>query len=111
MAAPGLGHYMRSAGVVPARREAIEAALGAGHDVVVWPGGEVDAMRSWKKRDQVVLGGRKGFIRLAIRQRGSARFRASGKPTAARSGLRRHAARRGRCGSVTSIPARSSTDA
>jgi 1-acyl-sn-glycerol-3-phosphate acyltransferase len=68
MAAPGLGHYMRSAGVIPARREAIEAALGAGHDVVIWPGGEVDAMRSWRKRDTVVLGGRKGFVRLAIRQ-------------------------------------------
>jgi 1-acyl-sn-glycerol-3-phosphate acyltransferase len=35
--------------------------------VIVWPGGQVDAMRSWRKRDQVVLGGRKGFIRQAIR--------------------------------------------
>jgi 1-acyl-sn-glycerol-3-phosphate acyltransferase len=68
MAAPGLGHYMRLAGVVPARRQAIEAALAAGHDVIIWPGGDIDAMRSWTKRDKVVLGGRKGFVRLAIRQ-------------------------------------------
>jgi 1-acyl-sn-glycerol-3-phosphate acyltransferase len=29
----------------------------------------VDSFRAWTKRDQVVLGERKGFIRLAIRQR------------------------------------------
>jgi 1-acyl-sn-glycerol-3-phosphate acyltransferase len=67
MAAPGLGRYLRAAGVLPARRGAIEAALAAGHDVVIWPGGEVDAMRSWRKRDTVVFAGRKGFVRLAIR--------------------------------------------
>jgi 1-acyl-sn-glycerol-3-phosphate acyltransferase len=67
MAAPGLGDYMRAAGTIPAKRDAIEAALGAGHDVVLWPGGEVDAMRTWRKRDQVELGGRTGWVRLAIR--------------------------------------------
>ena len=45
----------------------VSAAFAAGHDVVIWPGGEVDAMRSWSKRHDVVLGGRKGFIRQAIR--------------------------------------------
>jgi 1-acyl-sn-glycerol-3-phosphate acyltransferase len=67
LAAPGLGDYMRAAGTIPAKQEAIEAALAAGHDVVLWPGGELDAMRSWRKRDTVVLGGRKGWVRLAIR--------------------------------------------
>lgn len=67
MALPGLGTYFRNLGVIPAKRESIGAAFAAGHDVVIWPGGEVDAMRSWKKRDTVVLGGRKGFIRQAIR--------------------------------------------
>jgi len=67
MAAPGLGDYMRAAGTIPANRGAIEAALAAGHDVVLWPGGEVDAMRSWRKRDTIVLGGRTGWVRLAIR--------------------------------------------
>ena len=67
MRLPGLGRYFRLAGVIPASRAGVTAALAAGHDVIVWPGGQVDAMRSWRKRDQVVLGGRKGFIRQAIR--------------------------------------------
>jgi 1-acyl-sn-glycerol-3-phosphate acyltransferase len=67
MALPGLGTYFRNVGVIPARRESVGAAFAAGHDVVIWPGGEADAMRSWKKRHTVVLGGRKGFIRQAIR--------------------------------------------
>lgn len=67
MAAPGLGDYFRAAGVIPASRRGVGAALAAGHDVVVWPGGEMDAMRNWRKRDQAVLGGRKGFVRQAMR--------------------------------------------
>jgi 1-acyl-sn-glycerol-3-phosphate acyltransferase len=67
MALPGLGDYFRAVGVIPAKRESVSAAFAAGHDVVLWPGGEVDAMRSWTKRHKVVLGGRKGFIRQAIR--------------------------------------------
>jgi 1-acyl-sn-glycerol-3-phosphate acyltransferase len=35
--------------------------------VIIWPGGDVDAMRNWRRRDQAVLAGRKGFIRQAIR--------------------------------------------
>jgi 1-acyl-sn-glycerol-3-phosphate acyltransferase len=67
MALPGLGSYFRAVGVIPAKRESVSAAFAAGHDVVIWPGGEVDAMRSWFKRYNVVLGGRHGFIRQAIR--------------------------------------------
>jgi 1-acyl-sn-glycerol-3-phosphate acyltransferase len=67
MAAPGLGDYFRAAGVIPASRRGVGSALAAGHDVIVWPGGEKDAMRHWRKRDQAVLGGRKGFVRQAMR--------------------------------------------
>jgi 1-acyl-sn-glycerol-3-phosphate acyltransferase len=67
MAAPGLGDYFRQVGVIPASRQGVSAALDAGCDVIIWPGGDVDAMRNWRKRDQAVLGGRKGFIRQAIR--------------------------------------------
>jgi 1-acyl-sn-glycerol-3-phosphate acyltransferase len=67
MAAPGLGDYFRAAGVIPASRRGVGAALEAGHDVIVWPGGEKDAMRHWRKRDQAVLGSRKGFVRQAMR--------------------------------------------
>jgi 1-acyl-sn-glycerol-3-phosphate acyltransferase len=67
MAAPGLGDYFRLNGVLPASRKGVTAALRAGDDVIVWPGGEQDAMRSWRKRDTAVLAGRKGFVRQAIR--------------------------------------------
>jgi 1-acyl-sn-glycerol-3-phosphate acyltransferase len=67
MAAPGLGDYFRQNGVIPASRQGVTAALTAGCDVIIWPGGDVDAMRNWRSRDQAVLGGRKGFVRQAIR--------------------------------------------
>ena len=67
MAAPGLGDYFRQVGVIPASRQGVSAALGAGCDVIIWPGGEVDAMRNWRRRDEAVLGGRMGFVRTAIR--------------------------------------------
>ena len=67
MAAPGLGDYFRAVGVIAANRKSVGAALAQGDDVVVWPGGEVDAMRSWAKRDVATLGGRTGFVKQAIR--------------------------------------------
>src|SRR5205085_10712403 len=67
MALPGAGSYFRRMGVLPARRESIEAALSAGHDVALWPGGEKDSLRPWTKRDEAILAGRMGFVRLAIR--------------------------------------------
>jgi 1-acyl-sn-glycerol-3-phosphate acyltransferase len=67
MAAPGLGDYFKALGVIPASRKGVTAALAAGHDVVVWPGGEQDAMRNWRLRDRAVLAGRKGFVRQAMR--------------------------------------------
>ena len=67
MASPGLGDYFRAMGVIAANRKSVGTALEQGEDVVVWPGGEVDAMRSWWKRDVATLGGRKGFVKMAIR--------------------------------------------
>jgi 1-acyl-sn-glycerol-3-phosphate acyltransferase len=66
MNAPGLGDYFRATGVISPTKEAMGAAFRAGHDVVLWPGGEQDSMRSWRKRDTAVLANRKGFIRFAI---------------------------------------------
>jgi 1-acyl-sn-glycerol-3-phosphate acyltransferase len=67
MASPGLGDYFRAMGVIAANKKSVGAALEQGEDVVVWPGGEVDSMRSWWKRDVATLGGRKGFVKMAIR--------------------------------------------
>jgi 1-acyl-sn-glycerol-3-phosphate acyltransferase len=66
MAAPGVGTYFRKMGVLPAAPDSMAAALAAGHDVALWPGGEVDSLRHWTKRDEAVLAGRKGFVKLAI---------------------------------------------
>jgi 1-acyl-sn-glycerol-3-phosphate acyltransferase len=67
MATPLIGSYFRRMGVVPAAADSISAALAAGHDVALWPGGERDSLRHWSQRDRAVLAGRTGFIRLAIR--------------------------------------------
>ena len=68
MAAPGLGRYFRRMGTISPSRENIAAAFAKGDDVILWPGGEVDSYRSWTKRDTAILGGRTGFIRLALRE-------------------------------------------
>jgi 1-acyl-sn-glycerol-3-phosphate acyltransferase len=67
MAAPGIGDYFRKMGVLPAAPDSIAGALAAGRDVALWPGGEIDSLRPWVKRDEAVLAGRTGFIRMAIR--------------------------------------------
>ena len=67
MATPVIGGYFRKMGVLPAAPDSIAGALAAGHDVALWPGGEVDSLRPWVKRDEAILAGRKGFVRMAIR--------------------------------------------
>ena len=37
-----------------------------GHKVLVFPGGDVDAMRPFRDRDRIVFGERRGYLRLAI---------------------------------------------
>lgn len=67
MAMPLLRSYFRRMGVLPAAPDSIAAALAAGRDVALWPGGEVDSLRPWAKRDEAVLAGRKGFVRMAMK--------------------------------------------
>jgi 1-acyl-sn-glycerol-3-phosphate acyltransferase len=67
MAMPLVGGYFRKMGVLPAAPDSITAALAAGRDVALWPGGERDSLRPWTRRDEAILAGRMGFIRLAIR--------------------------------------------
>ena len=67
MALPVLSAYFRRMGVLPAAPDSIASALAAGRDVALWPGGERDSLRPWTQRDEAVLAGRMGFIKLAIR--------------------------------------------
>jgi 1-acyl-sn-glycerol-3-phosphate acyltransferase len=66
MSAPILGDYFHRLGTISPSKENIRAAFDKGDDVILWPGGEVDAYRNWMDRDKAVLGGRTGFIRLAM---------------------------------------------
>src|SRR5256714_8316654 len=66
MAFPVIGAYFRKMGVLPAAPDSMSAALAAGRDVVLYPGGERDSLREWTKRDEAHLAGRMGFVKLAI---------------------------------------------
>src|SRR5438045_7897577 len=63
MALPVVGGYFRRMGVLPARHKSIEAALKAGHDVALWPGGERDSLRPWAQRDTATPRRRTGFMK------------------------------------------------
>lgn len=65
-ASPIIGDYLGKIGVIPASHGGISTALAAGEDVILYPGGDLDALRPWTKRDEVVFGGRKGWIRMAL---------------------------------------------
>lgn len=67
MAAPLIARYFRAMGVLPAAPDSISAALAAGRDVALWPGGDRDSLRKWTQRDEAVLAGRTGFVKMAIR--------------------------------------------
>jgi 1-acyl-sn-glycerol-3-phosphate acyltransferase len=64
--APVIGDYLKKIGTISASHEGILGALDQGEDVILYPGGDLDAMRPWRKRDEVVFGGRKGWIRMAL---------------------------------------------
>lgn len=63
---PIFGSVMAKFGAVPANRRNAEALLKEGARVLVYPGGDLDAFRPSRKKEQIVFGERRGFIRLAI---------------------------------------------
>ena len=62
----GAGRVAEVLGGRPASREAADAAFAAGHNVLVFPGGDVDAGKSWRDRNRVQFDARCGFARLAM---------------------------------------------
>lgn len=66
-AMPGAGPVLRRLGGLPAGAEQARSALAGGACVLVFPGGDLEACRPWTQRNQVDFGGRKGFVRLALR--------------------------------------------
>ncbi|MFD6107216.1 1-acyl-sn-glycerol-3-phosphate acyltransferase, partial [Nocardia salmonicida] len=63
----GLGPLLAKLGAEPATGENALAALARGEHVLVFPGGDVDAFKSWGERNRIIFDGRTGFARLAIR--------------------------------------------
>jgi len=62
---PGMGAALRGLGAIPATRADAARAVEAGHPLLLFPGGDLEAMRpTWRARD-VDFGGRTGFVRLA----------------------------------------------
>lgn len=62
----GVGPLVEHLGALPASRDSAHQAFAEGRHVVVFPGGDLDAAKSWRARNHIVFGGRHGFARLAM---------------------------------------------
>jgi len=66
---PLLRTYALKLGMLRAGTDSARHAFEQGHAVLVYPGSDLDTFRPFSQRAKVVLGGRKGFISLALSQR------------------------------------------
>ena len=64
---PIIKQLLSPLGAVRASHAAAERLLAADKKVLVYPGGDLDAMRPHRHRNRVVFGGRAGFMRLALK--------------------------------------------
>lgn len=55
-------------GALRANASGANEAFRAGKKVLVFPGGDLESMRSYRKRHRIVFGPRRGYVKLAIRQ-------------------------------------------
>ncbi|MDY6936553.1 MAG: lysophospholipid acyltransferase family protein [Cyanobacteriota bacterium] len=65
---PAMGQLATRLGAVIAHPTMAIAALKRGASVLVYPGGIQDVFRPYSQRHQIQLAGRKGFIKLALRE-------------------------------------------
>ncbi len=65
---PAAGAWLNAAGALAANHDNARRALERGAAVLVFPGGDVDACKPFGDRYKVDFGGRRGFIRLALRE-------------------------------------------
>ncbi|MFO0617417.1 MAG: 1-acyl-sn-glycerol-3-phosphate acyltransferase [Polyangiaceae bacterium] len=62
---PGMASALRGLGAIPASKDEAARAIAVGHPLLLFPGGDLEAMRpTWRSRE-VTFGGRTGFVRLA----------------------------------------------
>ncbi|ULE35842.1 1-acyl-sn-glycerol-3-phosphate acyltransferase [Mycobacterium sp. IDR2000157661] len=61
-----VGRLLEPLGARPASRDSAVEAFDAGHHVLVFPGGDKDAGKTFEDRNRVIFDGRSGFAKLAI---------------------------------------------
>ena len=64
---PTLRRYAARLGMLRAGHESAMHVFAAGACVLVYPGSDMDTFRPFRDRNRVVLAGRKGFVKLALR--------------------------------------------
>ncbi len=67
IALPGIRDLVVPLGAVRASHTNALRLFERGAKVLVYPGGDLEAMRPWRHRDRIVFGGRRGYIRLALK--------------------------------------------
>lgn len=60
-----VGRFLEPLGARPASSQSAHDAVAAGHHVMVMPGGDLDAGKSFADRNTIRFGGRHGYARLA----------------------------------------------
>lgn len=65
---PAVAQLAQQMGALPAEPWSALAALQSGASVLVYPGGAQDVFRRYDDRHRIELAGRKGFVKLALRQ-------------------------------------------
>ena len=64
---PPFSQILLPIGAVRASHENARRLFAAGRKVLVYPGGDVEAMRPFRARNRIVFDGRRGYVRLALR--------------------------------------------
>jgi 1-acyl-sn-glycerol-3-phosphate acyltransferase len=65
---PILRRYCAGLGMLRAHEDSARHAFARGHCVLVYPGSDLETFRPFHERGRIVLGGRHGFVRLALRE-------------------------------------------
>lgn len=66
---PWLRRYAGRLGALRAGHDSARHAFAAGGCVLVYPGSDLETFRPFRDRNKIILGGRKGFLKLALRER------------------------------------------
>lgn len=64
---PVAGPWLNRCGAIAANPANAHAAIARGADVLVFPGGDIDACKPYRQRYQIQFAGRRGFLRVALR--------------------------------------------